>query len=240
MARSRSDGAVRSNYLLPTARWTPAANLTLDARPDLYGDYFINGWWGVRRDLQARVLINRGASLDLTHELNGLTAIGWSSHWLASEDRHRLYASRRGRGSFAWTLRGGPQFIDGDVGWGVGGNSPVGPGLWLTADYDSHGPKQHTGKYDARFSLSVVTELSHAQGRLVPARGQAFYAEYGSVAGRIIVPGAGAGYELSGIRVMVDGSGRTFTGAGGRFPPDWTRTGDCTTFSSTRKGSPSS
>lgn len=226
VARAREDGIRDVEFVLPALTWRPNRDWYLDARPDVDGEYLASVSWRAREQTRLRYFRSRTSTFELTHALTERWSIGWSNEFERIEPRHTLFAGR------AQTTRVGHVYgragvtTSGDRwGWTATLSAPVAPGVVARAEYHSLPLLTPDGEDRGRLLLNVVTDLSQSGGRFVPAHSQNFRRELGGIAGRVGLDHRSrlyAGvepddYDLSGIRVLVDGQVRTRTDASGRF-----------------------
>jgi hypothetical protein len=111
------------------------------------------------------------------------------------------------------------------MGYLIGGNTPVLPGLFVRLDYQSI-PFRSVEGTTGRLFASVVTDFSHASGRFVPMSSpNAYMRPDGSIVGRVLLDDGvrellksrSGDRSLDGIEILINGSTRTRTDAGGRF-----------------------
>lgn len=220
VGRELDDGTRRSTYLLPTLYWRPVADLRLDARPDLDGDYLVGAWWQIDRASRVRFYRADTSSVDWNRRFGGPWDMGWTTRFENVAPHHTLYGGMRfpeGRGT--WLMRAGLVRSVGEWGYTVTASAPLLPGIQARAEYHSLPVASVANPGADRLTFHLVTDYGQSGGRFVPGDSSGFRRELGGIMGRIVAAEGGAlpAEDLSGVRILVDGKGAGVTDAGGHF-----------------------
>jgi Carboxypeptidase regulatory-like domain len=207
-----------ADFILPFARWRPIQHMFIDARPDQYGLYRIDGRYRINdKDTVTATYYGGDGSVAYTRDLG-------QGRWVTAE----LQRSRDDIWRAGLRLSGGELF-NYDVNWNIGGfigdNSDywiyggirrrVRPGvqIYANANYATteHRYFRNDVSTDWRLRIGLTFDLALTQGKLVAAPSHGVDVEYGAVAGRVKTDGATGGQDLSGLTVNVNGRavGRT-------------------------------
>ncbi|MBE8988864.1 carboxypeptidase regulatory-like domain-containing protein [Nostoc sp. LEGE 12450] len=219
VARNYQNQNDSSNYILPTFSFRPLSNLSLRGTPDYLGNYSFNAFYQPTRD--SRLSFNSFGDVyttDFGYNLNRnyLLSFGTESGGdLAT--RYTLGLNYSSSSIFGLNWRLGLGYRDGEVGPIVGASMRVLPGLFALIDYQGIPSRNRNilgGIGDDRLTISLVSDLSFAGGRVSPAEYSSVSKDRGAIAGRIVVQGDRNGADLGGGIVSVfDNRGRNVGGA---------------------------
>lgn len=226
-ARAYDDGTREASYVLPSMTWRGGRSFYLDARPDVYGDYLGNVSWTIDAHTQARLFTSQNSELELTHDFGDRYQMAYNAGFGGGLPvRNTLSVTRRALTLRGWGLQAGLVRTQGMLGFMAAGNTPVLPGLYARAEYQSIPYRSFNGTgQTGRLLLSLSMDLSQVGGRMVPSRSAGGLRERGAVAGRVIVDFEdeasletwSSRNRLGGIAILVDDRVGGRTEVGGRF-----------------------
>ncbi|MEM7554394.1 MAG: carboxypeptidase regulatory-like domain-containing protein [Cyanobacteria bacterium P01_A01_bin.84] len=208
IARNRQYDGNSGNYILPTFSVRPFSTLSLNGRPDIDGDYLFNAFY--RPNRHTRVSFNTYANAyisDLRYNLNDNYQMSFGSEFgrsLAPRYSIGFGHTPRSLEKLSWNL--GLAYSDGEIGALAGASMRVIPGLFARVDYQGI-PSRTKGSFggfdNGRLSVSLVSDLSFAAGKVTPARYSGVNKERGAIAGNLQVEGGKQKFELDGSVVRV-------------------------------------
>ncbi|WP_427162747.1 carboxypeptidase regulatory-like domain-containing protein [Aliinostoc sp. HNIBRCY26] len=227
IARSYQDQTNSSEYISPTFYLRPFSGLSFRGRPDVQGRYLFNALYQLNPS--SRLSFNTFGDIyttDFSYNLsrNNLLSLGGEFGGdLANRYTVTLNHNARTLSALSWRL--GLAYSDGDVGPIIGANMQVLPGLFARVDYQGIPSRTRNffgGIGDERLTISLVSDLSFAGGRLTPANYISISQERGAIAGRIVVDGGKQNLDLGGSIIRVFNSrnqniGRAKTDSQGNF-----------------------
>lgn len=227
IARSHQDQSNSSDYISPTFYYRPFTNLSFRGRPDVQGRYLFNAFYQMTP--QSRLSFNTFGDIytsNFSHNLNREYLVSLGGEFggdLASRYTATLNHNSRSLSGLSWRL--GLAYSDGNVGPIAGASMRVLPGLFARVDYQGIPSRVSNligGFGDERLTISLVSDLSFAGGRLAPANYTSLSQDRGAIAGRIVVEGGKQGFDLGGsiIRVLDSSNknvGRAITDSQGNF-----------------------
>ncbi|WP_238178338.1 carboxypeptidase regulatory-like domain-containing protein [Calothrix sp. 336/3] len=208
IARSRQDESESVNYVLPTFYARPFSSLSLSGRPDLYGRYLLNAFY--QPNNATRLTFNtfgdnyisdlsykfgRDYQLSLGNEFGGNAAARYSLSFGRTPNSLR---------ELSWNL--GLAVSDGEIGPIAGASMQVLPGLFARIDYQGIPSRTRGfmgGFGDDRLTLSLVSDLSFAGGRVTPSSNSGISKDRGAIAGRLKLEGSKEKFDLSGSNIQV-------------------------------------
>ncbi|QLE54143.1 carboxypeptidase regulatory-like domain-containing protein [Nostoc sp. TCL26-01] len=208
VARSYQNQNINSNYILPTFSFRPAANLSFRSTPSYDGDYVFNASYQPTRN--TRLLFNAYSNVytsDFSYNLNReyRLSLGTESGGdLAT--RYTLVLGRTAPTLSGLSWRVGLGYREGEIGPFVGASMRVLPGLFLSLDYQGIPSRNRNfvgGFGDDRLTISLVSDLSFAGGRVAPSEYSSIGRDTGAISGRIVVEGGRNGADLSGGLIQV-------------------------------------
>ncbi|MBW4568834.1 MAG: carboxypeptidase regulatory-like domain-containing protein [Tolypothrix carrinoi HA7290-LM1] len=208
LARSRKDDSGSASYILPTFSARPFSTLSLNGRPDFDGRYLFNAFYQPNR--LTRFSFNTyGDSYisDLTYNLSDTYQLSFGNEFGGnSAPRYSIGIGHNPSDlrALSWNL--GVSYRDGEIGPLAGASMQVLPGLFARLEYQGI-PSRTRGNFggfgDDRLSLSLVSDLSFAGGRVAPANYSGIGKDRGAIAGRLVVQGENKKFDLSGSNVRV-------------------------------------
>jgi Carboxypeptidase regulatory-like domain len=218
IARSRQDDSKSAAYILPTFSFRPMSGMYLSGRPDTEGGYLFNALYQINQAsrLSFNTYNNRYFS-DFSYNLNRQYQLSFGSEF--GGDFSARYSATLNRNAFnlsglSWRL--GLAYSDGSVAPVAGVSMQVLPGLLARVDYQgipSRSKNSFGGFGDDRFSISLVSDLSFAGGKISPASSTSLGKQRGAIAGRIIVEG-NKGFDLGdSIIKVINNRGKNVSGA---------------------------
>lgn len=209
IARNYQNQSDSSTYILPTFSFRPLPNLSLRGTPDYFGSYSLNAFY--QPTSNSRLSFSSFGdvySTDFGYNLNRdyLLSFGTESGGdLATRYTLGLNYSSPSLSGLSWRL--GLGYRDGEVGPVAGASMRVLPGLFASIDYQGIPSRNRNifggGFGDDRLTISLVSDLSFAGGRVSPAEYSSVGKDRGAIAGRIVVQGDRNGADLSGGTVNV-------------------------------------
>ncbi|MBH8552480.1 carboxypeptidase regulatory-like domain-containing protein [Nostocaceae cyanobacterium CENA357] len=208
IARSYQNQNESSTYILPTFSFRPLSNLSLRGTPDYLGNYSLNAFY--QPTSNSRLSFNSFGNVyttDFGYNLNRdyLLSFGTESGGdLATRFTLGLNYSSPSLSGLSWRL--GLGYRDGEIGPVVGASMRVLPGLFARVDYQGIPSRNRNiigGIGDDRLTISLVSDLSFAGGRISPAEYSSVGKDRGAIAGRMMVEGGSNGADLSGGLVHV-------------------------------------
>ncbi|MCC5624985.1 Cna B-type, partial [Nostoc sp. CHAB 5715] len=215
IARSYQNQSDSSTYILPTFSLRPLSNLSLRGTPDYFGNYSFNAFYQPTRN--SRLSFNSFGdvySTDFGYNLSRdyLLSFGTESGGdLATRYTLGLNYSSPSISGLSWRL--GLGYRDGEVGPVVGASMRILPGLFASIDYQGIPSRNRNifgGIGDDRLTISLVSDLSFAGGKVSPAEYSSVGKDRGAIAGRMVVQGGRKGADLGGGIINVyDNRGRT-------------------------------
>lgn len=220
IGRSREEAGVRTDYVRPALRWSPSPAVSLQARPDEYGDYIANFQYR-HRDL-ARLSVSYQ---DRTYADLSMWPWDRTSVFVGAEfggplpDRYSLAAQYLAGGALRPTILAGPLYSEGELGYQIKTSATLAPGMLLRIEYEDDPLPVYSGERERRFFVGLNADLTWAQGRVMPASTRGIREDRGGIAGVVVVERAPAGmqYTLEGLTILVDGRAMATTTRGGRF-----------------------
>ncbi|MBD2387971.1 carboxypeptidase regulatory-like domain-containing protein [Cylindrospermum sp. FACHB-282] len=208
IARSRQDDNKSGNYILPTFSLSPFSGLSLSGRPDFEGIYFFTAFY--QASLNTRLSFNSFGdtyTTNLSHNLSReyLVSLGTESGGdLATRYTATLNRNAPNLSGLSWRL--GLGYRDGEVGAVVGASMRVLPGLFARVEYQGIPSRNRTiysGFGDDRLSVSLVSDLSFAGGRISPSEYTSIGKDKGAISGRVVVERANQSFDLSESTIRV-------------------------------------
>ncbi len=194
IARSRQDDSKSSNYILPTFSFRPMSGVFLSGRPDTEGSYLFNALYQINSAsrLSFNTYNNRYFS-DFSYNLSREYQLSLGSEFGGDfATRYSITLNRNAFNISGLSWRAGLAYSDSDVAPVVGASMQVLPGLLARIDYQGIPSRSRTtlgGFGDDRLSISLISDLSFAGGRITPAVSTNLGKQRGAIAGRIIVEG---------------------------------------------------
>ncbi|MEM9926502.1 MAG: carboxypeptidase regulatory-like domain-containing protein, partial [Cyanobacteria bacterium P01_D01_bin.50] len=226
IARSRESLNESDDYILPTFSARPLSNLSLNGRPDIYGNYLFNAFF--RPNRATRLSFNTygdSYNSDLRYSLSRNNQLFFGTEF--GNDSDARYSIGFGHNAsslskLSWNV--GLAYSDGEVGPSAGASMQVLPGLFARLNYraiPSRGGSL-SGLDDGRLSLSLTSDMSVAGGRFTPARYSGISKERGAISGKLAIEGESKGFDLSNSIVRVYDTrnksvGATKTDSNGNF-----------------------
>ncbi|MBD2607518.1 carboxypeptidase regulatory-like domain-containing protein [Scytonema hofmannii FACHB-248] len=208
IARNRKDDISSASYILPTFSARPFSTLSLSGRPDYDGRYLFNAFYQPNR--LTRFSFNTyGDSYisDLTYNLSDSYQLSFGNEFGGnSAPRYSIGIGHNSSNlnSLSWNL--GMLYRNGEIGPLAGASMQVLPGLFARLEYQgipSRNRSNFGGFGDDRLSLSLVSDLSFAGGRVAPANYSGIGKDRGAIAGRLVVQGENKKFDLSGSNIRV-------------------------------------
>jgi outer membrane usher protein FimD/PapC len=208
LARSQQIEKNSADYILPTFSLRPFSNLYLSGRPDYQGEYLFNAFY--YPSSVTRLSFNSYGDTyitDFTQNLSRNYQISLGTEFggdLAARYTATLNHNALSPTGLSWRL--GLAYSDGEVGPVAGASMRVLPGLFARLDYQaipSRSKNAFGGIGDDRFTLSLVSDLSFAGGRVAPADSISMGQDRGGISGRILVEGDKKDFDLGGSFVRV-------------------------------------
>ncbi|MBW4479023.1 MAG: carboxypeptidase regulatory-like domain-containing protein [Tolypothrix brevis GSE-NOS-MK-07-07A] len=208
LARNRKDDSGSASYILPTFSARPFSTLSLNGRPDFDGRYLFNAFYQPNR--LTRLSFNTyGDSYisDLTYNLSDTYQLSFGNEFGGnSAPRYSIGIGHNSSDlkALSWNL--GVLYRDGEIGPLAGASMQVLPGLFARLEYQgipSRNRSNFGGFGDDRLSLSLVSDLSFAGGRVAPANYSGIGKDRGAIAGRLVVQGENKKFDLSGSNIRV-------------------------------------
>jgi hypothetical protein len=209
IARNRQDDTSTASYILPTFTLRPFSTVSLNGRPDIDGRYLFNAFY--QPNFATRFSFNTYGDTylsDLSYKFkNDYQLSAGTEFGSGSAPRYTL-----GVGYYPNSLRQlswnvGLALREGEVAPIAGASMQVLPGLLARLEYQGIPSRATSGNFggfgDDRFSLTLVSDLSFAQGQIAPANYTGVTKERGAIAGHIKVEGAKGGFDLSGSNVSI-------------------------------------
>ncbi|BAZ37208.1 hypothetical protein NIES4101_31290 [Calothrix sp. NIES-4101] len=219
IARSRQDSSRSADYILPTFSFRPMRGMFLSGRPDFEGNYLFNAFYQINS--ASRLAFNSSNNRyfsDFSYNLNRQYQLSFGSEF--GGDFGTRYSATLNRNALnlsglSWRL--GLAYSDGDVAPIVGASMQVLPGLLARIDYQGIPSRSRNGLGgfgDDRLSISLVSDLSFAGGKITPVSSNSFGKQKGAIAGRIVVEGAENGFNLGNAIVrVINNRGKNLGGA---------------------------
>ena len=219
IARSRQDETASANYILPTFSARPFSTVSLSGRPDIEGRYLFNAFY--QPNSFTRLSFNTYGDAyisDLSYKFANDYQVSFGNEFGGnSASRYTLSLGRSPNSlrELSWNL--GVAFRDGEVAPTAGASMQVLPGLLARLDYQGI-PSRARGTFggfgDDRLTLSLVSDLSFAGGRVAPASYTGISKQTGAIVGKLVLQGKGKGFDLSGSNIRVyDKQNQTVGGA---------------------------
>ncbi|WP_089128616.1 carboxypeptidase-like regulatory domain-containing protein [Tolypothrix sp. NIES-4075] len=208
LARSRKDDSGSASYILPTFSARPFSTLSLNGRPDFDGRYLFNAFYQPNRLTRFSFNTYGDAYIsDLTYNLSDTYQLSFGNEFggnLAPRYSIGIGHNPSDLRALSWNL--GVSYRDGEIGPLAGASMQVLPGLFARLEYQGI-PSRIRGNFggfgDDRLSLSLVSDLSFAGGRVAPANYSGIGKDRGAIAGRLVVQGENKKFDLSGSNVRV-------------------------------------
>jgi hypothetical protein len=192
IARSRLDSTKSSDYILPTFTFRPMSGMYLNGRPDTEGNYLFNALYQVDQAnrLSFNTFGNRyfsdySYSFDRQYQLSLGSEFGgdFATRYSMSVNRNAFKTS-----GLSWRL--GLAYSDRDIAPIVGASMQVLPGLLARVDYQGipSASRNNLGGFGSdRLSISLVSDLSFAGGKISPGVSTSLGKQKGAIAGRILI-----------------------------------------------------
>ncbi|AFZ04009.1 carboxypeptidase regulatory-like domain-containing protein [Calothrix sp. PCC 6303] len=227
IARNYKDSSRDSSYILPTFTARPFSSLSINGRPDIEGRYLVNAFY--QPSAATRLSFNTYGDLytsDLSYKFGNDYQLSLGNEFGGSLDSRYSFSIGRNPSrldQLGWNI--GLAYRGGEVAPIAGASMRVLPGLFARVEYQGI-PSRTRGIFggvgDDRFTVSLVSDLSFAGGRVTPASYGGISKERGAIAGRIQVAGGKKNFDLSGSNVRVIDSRNRMVGAartdkGGNF-----------------------
>jgi hypothetical protein len=208
LARSRKDDSGSASYILPTFSARPFSTLSLNGRPDFDGQYLFNAFYQPNRLTRLSFNTYGDAYIsDLTYNLSDTYQLSFGNEFggnLAPRYSIGIGHNPSDLRALSWNL--GVSYRDGEIGPLAGASMQVLPGLFARVEYQGI-PSRTRGNFggfgDDRLSLSLVSDLSFAGGRVAPANYSGIGKDRGAIAGRLVVQGENKKFDLSGSNIRV-------------------------------------
>ena len=219
IARSRQDSSKSADYILPTFSFQPMSGIYLTGRPDTEGNYLFNSFYQI--DQASRLSFNTYRNRyfsDFSYNLNRQYQLSLGSEF--GGDFGTRYSATLNRNAFnisGLSWRVGFAYSDGDVAPIVGASMQVLPGLLARVDYQGIPSRSRSslgGFGDDRLSISLISDLSFAGGRISPVSSTSLGKQKGAIAGKIMVEGKSKVLNLNGSIVrVINNRGKNLGGA---------------------------
>ncbi|MCV3212599.1 carboxypeptidase regulatory-like domain-containing protein [Plectonema radiosum NIES-515] len=208
LARNRKDDSGSASYILPTFSARPFSTLSLNGRPDFDGRYLFNAFYQPNRLTRLSFNTYGDAYIsDLTYNLSDTYQLSFGNEFggnLAPRYSIGIGHNPSDLRALSWNL--GVSYRDGEIGPLAGASMQVLPGLFARVEYQGI-PSRTRGNFggfgDDRLSLSLVSDLSFAGGRVAPANYSGIGKDRGAIAGRLVVQGENKKFDLSGSNIRV-------------------------------------
>ena len=208
LARDRKDDSSSARYILPTFSARPFSTLSLSGRPDFDGRYLFNAFYQPNRLTRLSFNTYGDAYIsDLTYNLSNTYQLSFGNEFGGnSAPRYSIGIGHNPSDlrALSWNL--GVSYRDGEIGPLAGASMQVLPGLFARLDYQGI-PSRARGSFggfgDDRLSLSLVSDLSFAGGRVAPSNYSGIGKDRGAIAGRLVVQGENKKFDLSGSNIRV-------------------------------------
>ncbi|BCL36946.1 carboxypeptidase regulatory-like domain-containing protein [Nostoc sp. MS1] len=208
IARTYQTQNVDSNYILPTFSFRPAPNLSFRGTPNYGGDYVFNAFYQPTRN--TRLLFNAYGDVytsDFSYDLSRQYRLSFGTESGGNlATRYTLTLGRNASTLSALSWRLGLGYRDGEIGPFVGASMRLIPGLFASIDYQGIPSRYRNligGFGDDRLTISLVSDLSFAGGRVSPSEYSSIGRDTGAIAGRIVVEGGRNGADLSGGVIQI-------------------------------------
>lgn len=208
IARSRQDSSNSADYILPTFSVRPFSTLSLNGRPDINGDYLFNAFF--RPSNSTRLSFNTYGDAyisDFRYDLKRNYQVSFGTEFgrsLAPRYSASFGRSPRSLRQLSWNL--GLAYSDGQFGPLIGTSMQVLPGLFARLDYQgipSRARNGFGGFDDGRLSVSLISDLSFAGGKIAPARASGIGKERGAIAGKLALKDRKKNWELDGSVIRI-------------------------------------
>jgi hypothetical protein len=218
VARSYKNQNDDTNYILPSFSLRAARNLFFTGLPNYNGDYTFNASYQPSRN--TRLLFNASGdvySSNLSYDFSQQYGLAFGTESGGDlPTRYTLTLNRNAQTLSGLSWRLGLGYRDGEIGPVIGASMRLIPGLFARVDYQgipSRARNIFGNSNDERLTVSLVSDLSFAGGRVSPAEYTSIGKDSGAIAGRVVVIGGRNGIDLSGSTIRVyDKFGRN-TGA---------------------------
>ncbi|WP_066379842.1 carboxypeptidase regulatory-like domain-containing protein [Anabaena sp. CA = ATCC 33047] len=219
IARAYQNQKEDSSYILPTFFLRAASNLSFRGSPNYGGDYVFSAAYQPTNKSRLSFqtygdIYTSDFSYNLTRQYR--LSLGTESGGdLAT--RYTLIFSRSAPSLSGLSWRLGLGYREGEIGPFVGASMRIMPGLFASIDYQGI-PSRYKNTLgettDERLTVSLISDLSFAGGRIRPAESSLVSKDRGAIAGRIFVEGGRNGLDLSGGLIQVyNNRGRSVGGA---------------------------
>jgi Carboxypeptidase regulatory-like domain len=219
IARNYKDSSRDSSYILPTFTARPFSSLSINGRPDIDGRYLVNAFY--QPSAATRLSFNTYGDLytsDLSYKFGNDYQVSLGNEFGGNlESRYSFSIGRNPSNldQLGWNI--GLAYRGGEVAPIAGASMRVLPGLFARVEYQGI-PSRTKGIFggfgEDRFTVSLVSDLSFAGGRVTPASYGGISKERGAIAGRIQVSGGKKNFDLSGSSVrVIDSRNRMVGGA---------------------------
>ncbi|MEH1935351.1 MAG: Cna B-type [Nostoc sp.] len=208
IGRSFQDQSNSANYILPTFSLHPFPQLSLSGRPDVLGRYLFNAFYQATPNSRLSFTSSGDIySTDFSQNLSREYLVSFGTESGGDlPTRYTLTLNRNAPSFSGLSWRLGVGYRDGEVGPVVGGSMRLIPGLFARVDYEGI-PSRYQSIYggigENRLTISLVSDLSFAGGRITPSEYTSLGKDRGGIAGRVIVEGGRKGFDLSGSNIQV-------------------------------------
>ncbi|WP_265274858.1 carboxypeptidase regulatory-like domain-containing protein [Nostoc sp. KVJ3] len=208
IARKQQYQSTSTTYILPTFSFSPFYNLSLRGEPDFNGRYLFNAFYRPTQNTSlALSAVNDIYTTDLSYNLSREYSLSFGTE--SGGDLPTRYTAILNRNAsnfsdLSWRI--GLGYRDGDIGPVIGASMRVLPGLFARVEYQgipSRIKNIFGGIGDDRLFISLVSDLSFADGRMTPADYTSIGKDKGVIAGRIVIEGAKKGFDLSESTIQV-------------------------------------
>ncbi|OKH39272.1 Cna B-type [Calothrix sp. HK-06] len=209
IARNRQDDVGSASYILPTFTLRPLSTVSLNGRPDIDGRYLFNAAY--QPNFATRLAFNTYGDTylsDLSYKFTNNYQLSFGTEF--NNDLSPRYTVGLGYypnnfRQLSWNL--GLALRGGEVAPVAGASMEVLPGLLARLEYQGIPSKATSGNFggfgDDRFSVTLVSDLSFARGRISPASYTGISKERGAITGKVVVEGAKKNFDLSGSNISI-------------------------------------
>jgi len=221
IGRSRLEGGVETEFVLPAFSWWPTDHLSLRARPDSLGDYRFDLFYRLGRRARFTISHQDRTITDLSYRLGRQIrmAVG-TEHGAGLADRYQASVSWDGFGSRQPSVTAGLIWSNNEPGYRISGQLALLPGILGRLDYqDDPVTINIDGRRARRFVVGVNVDLGFARGRVVPSNTFSQRGDRGAIAGKVFVeaPKDLRRYRFDDLVILVNGQPAGRTVFGGSF-----------------------
>ncbi|MBD2500234.1 carboxypeptidase regulatory-like domain-containing protein [Anabaena azotica] len=208
VARSYKNQNDYTNYILPSFSLRAGRNLFFTGLPSYNGDYTFNASYQPTRN--TRLLFNAFGNVynsNLSYDFSQQFGLSFGTESGGDlPTRYTLTLNRNAQTLSGLSWRLGLGYRDGEIGPVIGASMRLIPGLFARIDYQgipSRARNIFGNSNDERLTISLVSDLSFAGGRVSPAEYTSIGKDSGAIAGRVVVIGGRNGLDLSGATIRV-------------------------------------